>query len=314
MPAQPMSNAPSDPTLLDESSLSTAVSPEELAFAAEENGSSNVRPDLLVAAGDRLNEIERAQIRFIRDSFEPGKFDDAIRWCQRNIGSGWIHYCTRHLRHVHGLDRLPQLSQKQSFVCVANHRSFFDLYVVTAELVRRGMPHRIAFPVRSQFFYDNPLGLVVNGVMSFFAMYPPIFRERNRLSLNVTSLGELVWLLRRGGTFAGLHPEGMRKLDDDPYTFLPAQTGVGRVIHESRVSVLPVFINGLINDLKRQVLSNFERSGKPIIVVFGKPVEFGSLLNGRPSPRLYRAIAERTLEAIGELGAEERRIRAELSP
>ena len=49
--------------------------------------------------------------------------------------------------------------------------------------------------------------LVVNGVMSFFAMYPPIFRERKRLALNVTSLEELVWLLKRGGTFAGLHPD-----------------------------------------------------------------------------------------------------------
>jgi 1-acyl-sn-glycerol-3-phosphate acyltransferase len=159
---------------------------------------------------------------------------------------------------------------------------------------------------------DNPLGLFVNGAMSFFAMYPPIFRERQRVALNVTSLGELVWLLRRGGTFAGLHPEGTRKLDDDPYTFLPAQTGVGRVIHESRVTVLPVFINGLNNDLRRQVVSNFDNTGQPINVVFGKPVDFGGLLGRRASPRLYRTIAERTLEAISELGAEERRLRSEL--
>ena len=94
---------------------------------------------------------------------------------------------------------------------------------------------------------------------------------------------------------------------------MPAQTGVGRVIHDARVSVIPVFINGLIsNDLPRQVLSNFDRSGKPIVVVFGKPVDFGSMLDERASPRLYRAIAERTLAAISDLGQEEKSIRSGL--
>ena len=68
----------------------------------------------------------------------------------------------------------------KSYIVVSNHRSFFDLYVVTAYLVKRGMPHRLMFPVRSQFFYDKRVGLVVNGLMSFFAMYPPVFRERAR--------------------------------------------------------------------------------------------------------------------------------------
>ncbi|HMJ11416.1 MAG TPA: lysophospholipid acyltransferase family protein [Polyangiaceae bacterium] len=275
-------------------------------------GEKPSRPDLLAAAGDRLSPVERWQIDFIRGSFEPGRVDTALRWCQRNVGAAWIHHCTKHVRHVYGLERLPALTPSDSVLCVCNHRSFFDLFVVTAELVRRGMKQRIAFPVRSQFFYDNPLGLFVNGVMSFFAMYPPIFRERRRLALNVTSLQELVWLLKRGGTFAGVHPEGTRKKDEDPYTFLPAQTGVGRVIYEARVPVVPVFINGLINDLPRQVLGNFDRSGKPVIVVFGKPVEFGSLIDQRPSPRVYRALAEHALSAIGELGAEEKLIRTTL--
>lgn len=287
------------------------------ALATERGGEAEAppldpRPDLVALGADRLTPIERAQIRFIQRSFEPGRFDTAIRWCQRHVGSSWIHHCTKNLRHIYGFENLPPLTIDRSFICVANHRSFFDLYVITAELVRRGMPQRIVFPVRSQFFYDNPLGLFVNGTMSFFAMYPPIFRERKRLTLNVASLGELVWLLRRGGAFAGLHPEGTRKKDGDPYSFLPAQTGVGRVIHESRATVLPVFINGLINDLPKQVVSNFDGSGKPIIVVFGKPIDFGSLLSQRSSPRVHRAIAEHTLSMIGELGREERRIRAAL--
>lgn len=268
------------------------------------------RPDLLAAGEGKLSPLERAQIAFVRRTFERGAVDLAIRWCQRVIGSTWIHHCTKNLRRVYGLERLPPLELAKSYLLVANHRSFFDLYVITGDLVRRGLSHRIVFPVRSKFFYDSPLGLFVNGVMSFFAMYPPIFRERKRAALNLKSLEELAWLLRRGGVFAGLHPEGTRKRDDDPYTFLPAQSGVGRIIHDSRVTVLPVFINGLIpDDLLRQVESNFDGSGTIINVVFGAPIDFGGLLDERGSPRVYQAIADRTLEVIGELGQEERRIR-----
>jgi 1-acyl-sn-glycerol-3-phosphate acyltransferase len=270
------------------------------------------RPDLLELGAGRLGRLEKLQIAFIRRSFEPGSLDQALRFCQRHLGSTWIHHCTKHLRQVHGIERLPALDPRQSFICVSNHRSFFDLYVIAAELVRRGLPHRLLFPVRAGFFYDNPLGFLVNGVMSFFAMYPPIFRERKKLVLNVSSLDELVWMLRRGGAFAGLHPEGTRNLSDDPYSFLPAQPGVGRVIYDARVPVLPVFINGLINQLGRQVASNFDRTGKQIIVVFGAPVDFGDLLNQRPSPRVHRAIAERAIAAIGDLGQEEKALRAAL--
>ncbi len=267
-------------------------------------------PDLLATAGDRLSRVERAQIAFIKRSFEPGRLDRTIRWCQRTLGAGWINGATGRLRRVHGLDRLPRFTPEQSFICVSNHRSFFDLYVVMAELIGRGLPQRIAFPVRSSFFYDNPLGFVVNGAMSFFAMYPPIFRDRKKLTLNVTSLEEAAWLLRRGGTFVGLHPEGTRKRDDDPYTFLPAQRGVGRLIHDARVPVIPVFVNGLGNDIVRQVRQNYDGTGTPIHVVFGAPIELDDLLEKKRSPKVDRAISERTLEVIGKLGEEERQLRA----
>jgi len=270
----------------------------------------DIRPDLVAIGGNRLSRIERAQIGFVRRTFDPGWRQALIRWCQRRLGSTWIHYCTRHLRHVHGLERLPPLELSKSYLCVSNHRSFFDMYVVTTELVRRGLAHRIVFPVRAKFFYDSRLGLLVNGVMSFFAMYPPIFRERRQAALNLASLDELAWLLRHGGIFAGLHPEGTRKKDDDPYTFLPAQRGVGKVIANSRVTVLPVFVNGLINDLPKQVSSNFDRTGNPINIVFGSPIDFTDLFAEPSSPQQHRQIVERVMSELGRLGEEERLIRA----
>ena len=271
------------------------------------------RPDLLAAGSARLGFMERHSIAFVRRTFEPGRADRAIRFFQHWVGSTWIHHFTKNLRYVFGLERLPRLDRHQSYLLVSNHRSFFDLYVVIGHLVRLRMRHRIVFPVRAEFFYTGPLGLFVNGVMSFFAMYPPIFRERKKLALNRVSLDELAWLLRRGGYFCGIHPEGTRKKDDDPYTFLPAQRGVGRVIHAAGVPVIPVFINGLLpNDLPRQVASNFDGTGRKIVVVFGAPIDFSDLLAEPSTSKVHQAIANRTLEVIGRLGAEERLHRAEL--
>ena len=273
-------------------------------------GDADRRLDLLGDGAGLLTPLERFQIRFVRKSLDTPAFDGSLRWLQRKIGANWIEQSVKNLRHVHGTDRLPELDAKKSFIVVSNHRSFFDLYVITAYLVKRGLPHRILFPVRANFFYDNPLGFFVNGAMSFFAMYPPVFRDRKRASLNLAGIEEVAWLLRRGGVFVGLHPEGARKKDDDPYTFLPAQSGVGRIIHRAGVTVLPVFIHGLTNDIVKQFSSNATKTGERVNVVFGKPVDFGSLLTDTASPRVYKQVSERALEAIRELGEEERAIRS----
>jgi 1-acyl-sn-glycerol-3-phosphate acyltransferase len=225
------------------------------------------------------------------------------------VGQRWILAATDRLRRVHGLERLPAFDPTSSVILVSNHRSFFDLYVATAILVARGLPLRILFPVRSTFFYDHPLGPVVNGLMSFFAMYPPIFRDRKRAALNLASLDETAALLRRGGFFVGMHPEGTRNKGDDPYTLLPPQSGVGRLIRAAGVPVVPVFVNGLGNDLPRQVAGGISGRGTPIHVVFGAPIDFGPLLSGPDNPAAHKRIAETCIDAIRSLGREERAVR-----
>jgi 1-acyl-sn-glycerol-3-phosphate acyltransferase len=268
--------------------------------------------DLLDASDSALTPLERMQIRLVRATLRPGRLDDAIRVCQRSVGQFWIRAVTARLRRVHGTERLPVWDRSGSVILVANHRSFFDLYVTAAELVSRGLPHRILFPVRSTFFYDHPLGPAVNGLASFFAMYPPIFRDRKRAALNLASLDELAALLRRGGFFVGIHPEGTRKKDADPYALLPAQSGVGRVVHKARVPVIPVFVNGLGNDFARQLRAGVTGRGEPIHIVFGRPIHFGTLVDSPGNPRTYKAIADRCVDAIAELGQEEKRLRHDI--
>ena len=268
--------------------------------------------ELLRAAEGKVGRLEHLQMRAIRRTLQPGLLDDALRWCQRTIGQSWITLATGNLHRVHHLERLEPLAPHRSFILVCNHRSFFDLYVLTAALLRWKLRHRIVFPVRANFFYDTPAGFFVNGVMSFFAMYPPLFRDKRLSMLNALGLDELASLLRAGETLVGIHPEGRRNPGDDPYQLLPAKSGVGRLIHAARgVPVVPVFTNGLLpNNLPRQVWSNFDGSGIPIHSVFGNPIDFGDLLAEPASPRLYARLAERCLDEVRKLGAEEKLLRA----
>lgn len=265
---------------------------------------------MLELGREQLSALEQMQIRFIRRTLAPGALNRSVRFCQRTVGQAWINTAIGRIRHLHGVERLPPFEPGKSYILVANHRSFFDLYVVTAALVRRGLEHRILFPVRANFFYDHPLGIVVNGLMSFFAMYPPVFRDRARQALNLAGLDELADLLDGGGLFVGLHPEGTRNKSGDPYDFLPAQSGVGRIIHRSNAVVIPVFINGLINDLPKQVGTGLIGTGEPIMVVFGDPIDLADLRQAAPSPRIYRATSERALDRVRALGEEERALRA----
>lgn len=266
------------------------------------------RPNLSHETKKRLVWWERFSLHVVRASFGRGLLNRFVQLCQRTVGQGWIHHCTKNLLHLHGLERVD-FREPKSVLLVANHRSFFDLYVVTAQLMRRRLQKRIVFPVRSGFFYDNPLGLIVNFLMSFFSMYPPLFRNKKKAPLNALMLDELAWLLDRGGIFAGIHPEGTRNKGSDPYSLLPPRQGVGRIAHRARVVVIPVFINGLGNDIIRQVKSNFDGTGHPIHVVFGSPVELQDLLDQPGSPRVYQAIAKRCMDAISALGEEERHLR-----
>jgi 1-acyl-sn-glycerol-3-phosphate acyltransferase len=277
--------------------------------AAHASGAHNL---LLESARGKVSRLEHLQMRAIRRTLEPGGLDVMLRFLQRTVGVFWITQATRNLHRVHHIERLRALMPDKSFILVSNHRSFFDLYVLTATLLRSGMRQRIVFPVRSNFFYDTPAGFVVNGVMSFFAMYPPVFREKRRSSLNVLGLNELALLLRAGNTLVGIHPEGRRNPGDDPYALLPAKSGVGRLVHTARdVAVVPVFTNGLLpNDLPRQIISNFDGTGTLIHSVFGEPIDFGGLLAEPPSVRLFKKISEACLDAVRALGREEQALRA----
>jgi 1-acyl-sn-glycerol-3-phosphate acyltransferase len=254
-----------------------------------------------------LTWAERTHIRLARRAHAPGLVDRLIRLLLR-MHALWINFLTGRRLRVLGLDRLPPLAGGRSFVVASNHRSYFDMFVVTCYLAAHGMKQRIVYPVRSNFFYDHPLGMIVNGLFAWFSMYPPIFRDAKRLALNLASLEEAARLLRLGDTLLGVHPEGTRNKGDDPYTLLPAHSGVGRIVHRAQVAVLPVFLHGIGNGVWQEVKRCLRRSD-PIFMVFGAPVPLDDLLAQPGNARVYTQITERIMGSITALGEEERTAR-----
>jgi 1-acyl-sn-glycerol-3-phosphate acyltransferase len=227
------------------------------------------------------------------------------------VGAGWVHLCTHRLLRVEGLEHLQGLDPDRGVVIVANHRSFFDLYVIASVMLRETQwIDGMYFPVRGEYFYERPDGIAVNALMSAWAMYPPILRRPEARLFNEYTVDLMAELLSRRGTVVGMHPEGTRGKGPDPYTLLPAQPGIGQMVHRARPIVLPVFILGLGNDLKRQVLGNFDGTGDPVTLQFGPPVALDRLFAAPARLRTYKQIADHLREVLVELGARDRAFRA----
>ena len=224
----------------------------------------------------------------------------------------FVFLISRRLR-IHGAERLASIPPGAPLFVIANHRSFFDLFIVGWTLLNRcGLRRRISFPVRANFFYEHPLGLLINLLLAGGAMFPPFFRLRDRHGVNEHALGLVVARLRQQGTLVGFHPEGTRSKDQDPYQLLPAQVGAGLIALKTRPDsvIVPAFINGLSNSFGREVWNNL-LGREPVIIVFGAPPD---LSQWPTETRIshHKKCSDVLLAGIGKLGEEEKALRAAL--
>ena len=237
------------------------------------------------------------------------------RWSHgflRTVGASWVHYCSRNLLQVTNLDALAALDPDRGVIIASNHRSYADMYLVSSVLLPRcGWIERMYFPVRSEFIYDRIGGLVVNAVVAGMAMYPPVYRQPARRALNRETVDFVVNELRRPGTVVGMHPEGRRSTTADPYTLLPAQPGIGEIVHRARPVVVPAFIAGVPQELVAGVRANFGRGGAPpaITIAFGEPRTLAEYADAPPGAKTALRIAEAIRADIERLGARDRELR-----
>jgi 1-acyl-sn-glycerol-3-phosphate acyltransferase len=225
---------------------------------------------------------------------------------QRHVSNRWVHALIARRLDLVGLEHVTALAPDRGVLLVANHRSFFDQYVLMSVLYKEASwPRRAYFPVRSNYFYEAWSGILVNGAVGGFVMWPPIFRDPSRSELNRLAIDEICELIQPPGVVVGMHPEGTRGKGPDPYDLLPAQPGVGQVIMRARPIVLPAWIHGMGNDTVREIAAGFTGARK-ISCVFGPPVDFGLLLDATPRPAQYKRVADFVLAEIAKLGEIER--------
>jgi 1-acyl-sn-glycerol-3-phosphate acyltransferase len=265
-----------------------------------------------------LTRVERLALRF-------GKFaneDPRGKWLQsrflRGISYPWVRAALANRMLVDGLDRLMEMRPETGVMLVSNHRSFFDQYAMLLACYMGPVPwsKRLFFPVRSNFFYDQPLGIVVNAAVAAGAMYPPIFRQAERRALNDDALDQMVEIVRKPGNVLGMHPEGTRGKGPDPYELLPAQPGVGKLALIGKPTVIPAFIQGLGDDIVAEIRANFTteaRTTREVIVVYGDPIDYSDLTKEKPRPTLYKKCADRFMTEIRKLSEREKQLRVEVT-
>ncbi len=256
-----------------------------------------------------LNATEKIGFR-LTHRMNRGAWKRFWTFCQRHIGSLWIKICTYNLMNVFGIENVENSDIEKPLLLVANHRSFFDMYVVSSVIFRQTKrPIKLFFPVRAKFFYTNPIGWLVNLIMGWWAMYPPFFREEKEVvkrEFDKYSLRRLVQIASEGHAHViGFHPEGKRNLSENPYELLPAQPGVGAVVMKARPQVIPVFIAGLGNDLPKQVLGNWT-GGEKVRIRFGEAVDLSEFYNKSDRLRTHKEIGDFLMTKISELAEKDR--------
>jgi 1-acyl-sn-glycerol-3-phosphate acyltransferase len=263
---------------------------------------------------ESLTRLERTAFELADFFAQPKLTPISAVWNSAFMG-GLIYSCGGRRIQVHGLENLARFGKKDSILLVANHRSFFDFFSITAILYwRTRLTKRIFFPVRQTFFYDHPAGPLVNAVMSGMRMFPPVMREKEKRAFNNYVVARCIEELNREdiGTVLGFHPEGTRNKGDDPYSFLPAQPGVGRVaLGSTRAHVIPVFALGMGQSIVGEMKMNALAPSKhPVDMYFGAPIDFSDL---RPKAHVLTAqkrAADRCLDAIKGLAETQRRAAA----
>jgi 1-acyl-sn-glycerol-3-phosphate acyltransferase len=264
-----------------------------------------------------LTRVEKLALKFAEAMNE----DARGKWLQarflRGVSYVWVRAALANRMFAEGLDDLMALQPERGVLLVSNHRSFFDQYamLLACYMGPVAWAKYLHFPVRSNFFYDQPLGIAVNALVAGGAMYPPVYRQAERRAMNDAALDKMVEILQKPGNVLGVHPEGTRGKGDDPYKLLPAQPGVGKVALIGKPTVIPAFILGLGNNIGQDIAWNFGAAARrehAVITVFGKPVDYSDLAAEKPRPTLYKKAADRFMAEIKKLAEREKELRADV--
>lgn len=189
---------------------------------------------------------------------------------------------TYHRMRIEGVERLPV---RPPFVVIANHASHLDALVLAAALpaAARGC----VFPIAAgDVFFES---IAVSAFASMFVNALPLWRKR----VTRHAMDDLRTRLTGGDCGYILFPEGARTRDGKPLPFKP---GLGRLVAETNVPVVPCYLHGVYEALPAH--SKLPRPVK-IRICVGEPLRFDGTPNTREG---WETVAQRTCAAVFGLG------------
>jgi 1-acyl-sn-glycerol-3-phosphate acyltransferase len=193
---------------------------------------------------------------------------------------------------VEGREHIPPTGP---LVVASNHLSFVDSMVIAIASGRN-----VHFLAKAEYFTGRgPRGRLVawfnraTGTIPVDRSDPRAAAESLRLAEEVLSAGEPF----------GIYPEGTRSPDGRLHR---GRTGVARLAVTTGAPVVPCAVIG--TDRVQPPGSNVFRPAK-VVVRFGPPIDVAVLAESHQKAALLRAVTDAVMDAIGELGGQERSTR-----
>lgn len=185
---------------------------------------------------------------------------------------------------VEGLEHLPATGP---VIIASNHLSFVDSMVIPLAAGRK-----VGFLGKAEYVQGSGVkGWLKRVWFGEFGGMIPVDREDARAAARSLELAEEH--LGRGGAF-GIYPEGTRSRDGQLHK---GRTGVGRLAAATDAVLVPCALIG--TDRVQPVDATGLRPHR-VTVRFAPPVDVAALREQHVKARLYRAITDEVMDAIGE--------------
>jgi 1-acyl-sn-glycerol-3-phosphate acyltransferase len=177
---------------------------------------------------------------------------------------------------VKGADNIPSTG---GALITSNHISAYETIFLPWAVIRKYPMQMLWAPAKEELFQKPFQGWLYSSWGAF-----PVKRGRD-----VRAAGVINELLRDQRVM--LYPEGTRHKDG---ALGKGNRGVGKIIYETRVAVIPTALVGL-NRWK------FPGFGQDATVVFGKPPDFSDLFLLPDCKETHQLIVDRVMAAIADL-------------
>jgi 1-acyl-sn-glycerol-3-phosphate acyltransferase len=194
-----------------------------------------------------------------------------------------------HRWRVIGSEQLPKAAP---FVVIANHGSHLDALVLAAALPWKVRP--ITFPVAAGDVFFTSYGRSV--VSSLFLNALPLWRKK----VTTHALADLRQRLAQGDCGLILFPEGARTRDG---ALMPFKPGLGMLVAESSVPVVPCFIAGAFEALPAD---RFVPRPLKLTLRVGPAMVFQAVANDRDGWMHVARSAQQAVRSLAALGRETR--------